>query len=82
MSIASPEKLVTVVGPLKSRDDAEKTVTDLGSVNHSVYSRAIKDVDGYDTDESEWFVERDMSIVPQNVFGYDWKDIQRMQQRR
>lgn len=72
---------ITVVGPLASQGEAEATADTLGRSNHSVYSRAVKDAQGYDTDEKQWFVERDTDAPPQKIFGHDWSTIQAMQQR-
>lgn len=73
--------LITVVGPLKTRKEAEDTAQYLGSKQHSVYSRAIKDNEGYDTDESEYYVEKDDSILPETFFGYTWNQIQKKQHK-
>lgn len=69
----------TVAGPF-GEQAARDTAKALGDRNHSVYSMAVKDAEGYDTDERQWFVERDESVVPDRILGYDWAQIQRMQQ--
>ena len=74
--------MIDVVGPLHSEDDARATAQALGSATHGVYSRAVKDADGYDTDARVWFVERDTDAVPDTIFGYSWVSIQAKQQRR
>jgi len=70
----------TVVGPLKTQSEAIETANALGHVNHSVYSRSVKDSDGFDTDERQWFVERDNNAIGK-IMGYDWQHITAMQQR-
>ncbi len=72
---------VTVAGPF-GEQAARDTARALGERNHSVYSKALVGADGYETGESHWFVERDESITPDRILGYDWADIQAMQQRR
>jgi hypothetical protein len=71
----------TVAGPFTEKA-ARETAAALGSKNHSVFSRSVKDADGYETDERQWFVERDEAVVPDRILGYEWGQIQRMQQRR
>ena len=71
----------TVVGPLKTESEAIETANSLGQANHSVYSRSVKDSGGFDTDERQWFVERDNNAIGK-VMGYDWQHISAMQQRR
>ena len=73
---------ITVVGPLTTKEAAEQTATALGRANHSVYSMALKDADGYDTDERAWYVERDTSAPSDTIFGYSWEAIQAKQQKR
>jgi hypothetical protein len=72
---------VTVAGPFDEQS-ARDTAAALGDSNHSVYSRAIRDAEGYDTDAREWFVERDNDAPAARIFGYSWAEIQRKQQRR
>lgn len=62
--------LITVVGPLNSEADALTTARSLGN-QYSVYSRSVKDSEGYDTAERLWFVEQDTSITSSTIFGYD-----------
>ena len=64
--------LITVVGPLSSETAAKDTAYALGN-QYSVYSRTLKDSEGYDTEERQWFVEQDTSITPSKLFGYDVK---------
>jgi hypothetical protein len=66
---------ITVVGPLDNQDDAIQTSVSLGVENHSVYSRSVKDADGYDTNKRLWFVERDTSVIGSTTFGYDTKQL-------
>lgn len=73
--------ITTVVGPLATEAEAQATADYLGREAHSVYSRAIKDADGFDTDERQWFVERDDSPMPARLFGMTWGQIQAKQQR-
>lgn len=62
--------LQTIAGPF-SKQDAEDTARALGSKNHSVYGIEQKDADGYGTDVYDYYVERDNSIIPDKIFGYD-----------
>ena len=73
---------ITVCGPLLDEQAAIETMLQMGRVNHSVYSRSLKDADGYDTDERQWFVERDLTIIPERIFGMTWAEIQAKQGRR
>lgn len=61
---------IDVVGPLSTEAAAIETAAALGDSNHSVYSRAVKDAEGFDTDGRQWFVERLLN-VPGRIFGYD-----------
>ena len=63
---------ITVVGPLKSEAEAQDTASSLGN-QYSAYSRTLKDSEGYDTEERQWFVEQDTSITPSKLFGSDVK---------
>lgn len=74
--------LITIVGPLLSESEAKETARALGAENHSVYSRAIVDADGFDTGGRTWFVERDDSIAPRLIFGMTWQEIQAKQAKR
>ena len=69
----------TVAGPLKTQAAATTTAEYLGAANHSTYSRAVKDADGFDTDERQYFVERLNDVVPTTILGLPWEQIQRMQ---
>ena len=71
---------ITVAGPF-TEAAARDTAKALGENNHSVYSRAIVDSEGYDTGDREWFVERDTDAAPDHIFGHSWGEIQAMQQR-
>lgn len=72
---------ITVAGPFDEKS-ARDTAHALGDVNHSVYSRAVKDSEGYDTEDREWFVERDTAVTPALIFGMSWAEIQAKQQKR
>ena len=74
-------KTITVVGPLKSESEAKETAKSLGAENHSVYSRSVKDAEGYDTNERQWFVERDESVIPKTIFGYKAQEFMSRQYR-
>lgn len=86
LSFVVPESLetytvqITVAGPF-SETEARETARALGEINHSVYSRSRVDAEGYETDERDWFVERDTDAPTSLIFGYAWTDIQRMQQK-
>jgi hypothetical protein len=71
--------LVTIVGPLKDEKSAIETCAELGNANHSIYSKAINDAEGYEIGR-EWFVERNTDLIGR-VFGYEWAQIQAMQQK-
>ena len=62
--------LQTIAGPF-NRQDAEDTAHALGNKNHSVYGIERKDADGYGTDVYDYYVERDNSITPNKIFGYN-----------
>ena len=67
-----------VVGPLKTRSEADDTARTLGN-QYSVYAVYKKDADGYTTDEQEFFVERDDTIASDRIFGYDAAEFLRRQ---
>lgn len=73
---------IIVVGPLETNEAAQETARALGKANHSVFSRAIKDANGFDTEEREWFVERDTSVLPQYIMGYSWGELNAKQMKR
>jgi len=60
----------TVAGPFKTRKEAEETAKALG-VQFSAFGIYRKDADGYTLDECDWYVEKDESIMPDKLFGYD-----------
>ena len=72
---------ITVAGPFQEQE-ARNTAKALGESNHSVYSRALLDADGFETDVRVWFVERDTEAPAERIFGYSWAEIQARQQRR
>ena len=78
----APSNLVTVVGPLKTRKEAEQTARDLGAERHSVYSVERKDAEGYGTDVYDYYVERDNSIASKEIFGMTFEQIQAKQHKR
>lgn len=59
----------TVAGPF-TKEQAEQTAKALGN-QFSVYGVYRKDAEGYTTDECDYFVEQDTSIVSDRLFGYD-----------
>lgn len=59
-----------IAGPFTSEQIARDTANAIGA-NCSVYSRAIKDADGYDTDGRTWWVEQDDTLPSGKLFGYD-----------
>lgn len=61
--------LQTVAGPF-SKQAAEDTARALGN-QYSVYGIERKDAEGYGIDEYDYFIERDDSIMPDRIFGYD-----------
>lgn len=63
--------LQTIAGPF-SKQGAEDTARALGN-QYSTYSIERKDDEGYGTDIHDYFVERDDSIIPDRIFGYDAK---------
>lgn len=71
---------ITVAGPF-NETAARETAQALGEANHSVYSRGRVDAEGYETEERDWFVERDTDAPTSLIFGYAWADIQRRQQK-
>lgn len=63
--------LQTVAGPF-DKQAAEDTARALGN-QYSVYGVERKDDEGYGTDIYDYFVERDDSLIPDKLFGYDAK---------
>lgn len=61
--------LQTIAGPF-SKQDAEDTARALGN-QYSTYGVERKDAEGYGTDSYDYYVERDDSIIPDRIFGYD-----------
>lgn len=72
---------ITVAGPF-TEHEARDTAKALGERNHSVYSKALLDANGFETDGRIWFVERDTEAPADRIFGYSWTEIQAFQQRR
>ena len=70
--------LLTIVGPLSNEKDARDTASSLDE-NCSVYSRYIKDSEGYDTENRQWFVERDETLPSGKIFGYNAQDFMKRQ---
>ena len=52
-----------------TKQEAEDTAKQLGP-QYSAYGVSRKDSNGYTTDEDDWFVEFDDSIMPDRIFGY------------
>ncbi len=76
-------QFTTVVGPLKDEESAKQTAKDLGSERHSVYSKEIKDAEGYGTGKHEYFVERDNTIPAKQIFGMSsFAEISARQQKK
>ena len=63
--------LQTVAGPF-DKQAAEDTARALGN-QFSVYGVERKDAEGYGINEYDYYVERDDSIIPDRIFGYDAK---------
>ena len=63
----------TVCGPLKSKADAIATVEQMGRSNHSWYSMK---------DETEFYVERHLDLMPERILGYTWSELQDKQMKR
>lgn len=62
--------VITIVGPLKTAEEARATAKALGA-NCTAYGVERKDADGYGTGIDDWFVERDDSIPSGKLFGYE-----------
>ena len=62
-----------IAGPFADPKTARDTAKYLGESNHCAVGFARKDSEGFNTDECDWFVERDNSIVPTTIFGYESK---------
>ena len=71
-------KLQTVAGPFKIKSEAQNTATCLGN-QAGIYSIYIKDADGFNTENLEWYVERDLTIAPCKLFGYPTEEFLRKQ---
>lgn len=69
-----------IFGPTPDETAARETAAALGA-NCSVYSRAVKDSEGYDTDARVWFVEQDDSKPSGKLFGYDARQFMARQYR-
>lgn len=71
----------TIAGPF-TEAQARETAAFLGNCNHSVYSRELKDAEGYGTNQYQWFVERDETAAPSHIFGMAWSEVQAKQNKR
>lgn len=61
--------MVKTVTNAMTKLEAQDTAMQLGQ-QYSAYGVNRKDSEGYTTDEEDWFVEFDDSIMPDRVFGY------------
>ena len=73
------KRFVLVAGPFKTEKDATETAAYLGSSNHSVFCRYKNDLEGYTTNEAEYFVERDTEAIPDRIFGMNATQIQKIE---
>ena len=60
---------VKTISKAMTKQEAMYTARQLGP-QYSAYGVSRKDSDGYTTDEDDWFVEFDDSIMPDRIFGY------------
>lgn len=60
---------VKTISKAMTKQEAMNTARDLGQ-QYSAYGVSRKDSDGYTTDEDDWFIEFDDSIMPNKIFGY------------
>ena len=72
--------VTTVAGPFKTRGEAEDTAKALGN-QFTPYGTHIKDAEGYTTDDCLYYVEKDDSIAPSTIFGYDAKEFMARQHK-
>lgn len=69
-----------IYGPTADEKAARETARAIGE-NCTVYSRAVKDTEGYDTDDRLWFVEQDDSLPSGKIFGYETVEFLKKQYR-
>ena len=72
---------ITTIGGPWTKAQADDTARTLGK-NCSVYGIERKDAEGYGTGEFDYFVERDDSILPGKIFGYDEREFMARQYRK
>jgi hypothetical protein len=65
--------MIRTVTTAMTKQEAIETAKQLGK-QFSAFGVSRKDADGYETDESDWFVEQDDSIESDKIFGYDAKE--------
>ena len=75
------ERFVLVAGPFTTEEEAQDTANYLGKSSHSVFCRYKNDLEGYVTNEAEYFVERDAQAMPERIFGRSWEEIKAKQGR-
>lgn len=63
-----------------TKQQAMDTAKQLGP-QYSAYGVSRKDRDGYTTEEEDWFVEYDDSIMPDRIFGYPIAELMAKQYR-
>jgi hypothetical protein len=63
--------LITVAGPF-NEVDARETAKALGS-QYNVYSKYDTDSEGYTLESCKWYVEKDDTVIPDKIFGYESK---------
>jgi hypothetical protein len=72
--------ITTIAGPFITHLQARETAEYLGN-DCSVYYRYSKDVDGYDTDQAIYYVERNSDIPSGKIFGYDAAEFMKRQSK-
>lgn len=73
---------IIVAGPFDTEQTASDTARFLGDANHSVFSRVVKDSEGFETHVRQWFVERHLAVVAQTIVGLSWEQIRAKQAGR
>lgn len=72
--------MIKIVTAALTKSEAQDTARQLGS-QYSAYGVNRKDSEGYTTDEEDWFVEFDDSIMPNKIFGYPIAELMAKQYR-
>jgi hypothetical protein len=62
--------MLKTVTKAMSKQEAIETAKQLGN-QYSAYGVNKVDANGYETGESDWFVEMDDTMQPDKIFGYD-----------